>query len=180
MNDYVSKPVRPEVLFHKLARVAKTIEDNLPQTESLPGNIEGVAPTAWSSPTLAEDARTLDLHRLEDLQSTLRVGAVRDLLLLYMLDSDNHLALIRQQRASGDRGGIARNARIIASTAGNIGAEMVCELARALDGACRSEDNEAAISHLVDALMAASVATSDAIRAWLNDAATLTRAKVRA
>jgi HPt (histidine-containing phosphotransfer) domain-containing protein len=108
------------------------------------------------------------------------VGAVRDLLLLYMLDSDNHLALIRQQRASGDRGGIARNARIIASTAGNIGAEMVCELARALDEACRSEDGEAAISHLVDALMAASVATSDAIRAWLNDAATLTRAKVRA
>ena len=103
MNDYVSKPVRPEVLFHKLARLAKTIEDNLPRTQSFPANLEGIAPAAWSSLTLAEDVRTLDLHRLQELQSTLRVGAVRDLLLLYMLDTDNHLAVIRKQRASGRR-----------------------------------------------------------------------------
>ena len=107
------------------------------------------------------------------------MGAVSDLLLLYMLDTDNHLALIRQQRLSGDRDGIARNAHVIASTAGNVGAEKVCALARALEGACRTEDDET-VSRQVDALMAASVMTSDAIRAWLKDGVASARTHVGA
>jgi CheY-like chemotaxis protein len=179
MNDYVSKPVQAEILFAKLGRLAKSIEDNLPQTQSLSENGNGAAVSTSWPPAIADQARTLDFDRLEQLQSTLRAGAVRDLLLLYMLDTDNHLALIRQQRAGGDRGSIARNAHVIASTAGNIGAEKVCGIARALDEACRAEDDEA-VSHLVGAIMAASVETSDTIRAWLKDDAVLTRTKVGA
>jgi CheY-like chemotaxis protein len=179
MNDYVSKPVQSEVLFAKLARVAKTIEENLPRTQSLREDLEGAATDTSQAPVAADQVRTLDFDRLEDLQRTLRVGAVRDLLLLYMLDTDNHLALIRQQRLNGDRDGIARNAHVIASTAGNVGAEKVCALARALDGACRTEDDET-VSRQVEALMAASVMTSDAIRAWLKDGVASARTRVGA
>jgi HPt (histidine-containing phosphotransfer) domain-containing protein len=84
-----------------------------------------------------------------------------------MLDADNHLALIRKQSANADLGGVARNAHVMIGTAGNMGAARVCALAEALNAACLAQD-EKTVNRLVDELTAANVATSDAIRAWLD------------
>jgi HPt (histidine-containing phosphotransfer) domain-containing protein len=88
------------------------------------------------------------------------------MLSLYLLDTDTQLASIRTQHVLGDFDGLARNAHIIVSTAGNVGASQVCRLAQQLYSACQSHDREM-ITHLVELLSTANVTTSDAIRNWL-------------
>jgi signal transduction histidine kinase/DNA-binding response OmpR family regulator len=163
MDDYVSKPVQRDVLFAKLARIATAVEARLPAVERLPEAPDhGVAASGTG-----DRHCLLDHGKLESLQDILRAGGVRDLLLLYMLDADNHLALIRKQSANADLGGVARNAHVMIGTAGNMGAARVCALAEALNAACLAQD-EKTVNRLVDELTAANVATSDAIRAWLD------------
>jgi signal transduction histidine kinase/DNA-binding response OmpR family regulator len=170
MDDYVSKPVQAEVLFAKLTRIARAVEEKLPR-----GERHADVRVATHEESLADkvrkaaDAKLLDLDRLAALRDALRPGAVRDLLLLYMLDADNHLAGVRQQRAGDDLAGIARNAHVIISTAGNVGAARVCVLAQALNAACHAEDSES-VGRLVNELMAANVETAEAIRSWLEEA----------
>lgn len=180
MDDYVSKPVQAQVLLTKLAQIARAVEAKLP-----PGERQGEFRNEAAAETLADkvrkaaDAKLLDLDTLATLRDALQPGAVRDLLLLYMLDADNHLALVRQQRAGSDLEGIARNAHVITSTAGNVGAARVSVLAQALNAACHAQDVES-VGRLVEELMAANVETADAIRCWLEDALPAARTKVGA
>ncbi|MBI3677554.1 MAG: response regulator [Proteobacteria bacterium] len=169
MNDYVSKPVQAEILFAKLSEVAKEIEDKLPKPVSLLETPDNVPPLAGANPDIGT-LTALDREKLATLQDALPVAAVRDLLRLYLLDTDSHIARIREQNANGDLNGIARNAHEIISTAGNIGAMQVCALAQKLNKACHDDDAET-VNRLVEELMAASVATSDAVHAWLEDTA---------
>jgi len=63
----------------------------------------------------------------------------------------------------------SRNAHVIVSSAGNIGAAQICELAQQINQACRDDDANV-VNCLVEQLLIANVATSDAIRYWLDDA----------
>jgi HPt (histidine-containing phosphotransfer) domain-containing protein len=121
----------------------------------------------------------LDLDKLASLQAVLPTAAVRDLLRLYMLDTDNHLALMRERKSSGDLDAIARASHVIVSTAGNMGADQVSALARLLTDACR-EGNVDAVVRLVDELVAASVVTSDTIHSWLEGTAAVHEAPAEA
>ena len=55
---------------------------------------------------------------------------------------------------------------MIVSTAGNIGAEQVSNLARLLENACRNCDHEA-VNTFVEELNVAAIVASEAIRSWL-------------
>jgi signal transduction histidine kinase/CheY-like chemotaxis protein/HPt (histidine-containing phosphotransfer) domain-containing protein len=165
MDDYVSKPVEAGVLLTKLARIAKSIEEKLP-------------PAAASIKACVADPETelrhelqglsiLDLGKLASLQGIMPLGTVRDLLRLYLLDADSYMASIRTQNALNDFDGVARNAHVIISAAGNIGASLISVLAKRLYSACQNADYET-IKSLVEQLSTANVTTSDAIRNWLD------------
>ena len=168
MDDYVSKPVQPEVLFTKLAKVAKAIETMLPSHEAMPPVSDEARAPAVELPQERVVMAVLDQDKLQSLLDAMRTENVRDLLRLYLLDTDSHVALIRKQSADGDLQSIARNAHVIISTAGNIGAMQVCALAQRLNQACHDADI-GTVSRFVDELVAANAQTSDAIHAWLED-----------
>ncbi|HWY15583.1 MAG TPA: response regulator [Rhizomicrobium sp.] len=165
MDDYVSKPVQPDVLLTKLALIGKSIAEKLPQPVAV---LEARADAADPADLRREthELSALDLDKLSSLQGIMALSAVRDMLRLYLLDADSHMASIRNQDALGDFDGMARNAHVIVSTAGNIGASRVCGLAQQLYSACQSPDREM-IKRLVERLSTANVTASDAIRDWL-------------
>ena len=162
MDDYVSKPVQPDVLLTKLALIGKSIAEKLPQPAA---GLEARVDAADLGRETHEPP-ALDLEKLSSLQGIMALSAVRDMLRLYLLDADSHMASIRTQDALGDFDGMARNAHVIVSTAGNIGASRVCGLAQQLYSACQSPDREM-IKRLVELLSTANVTASDAIRDWL-------------
>jgi signal transduction histidine kinase/CheY-like chemotaxis protein/HPt (histidine-containing phosphotransfer) domain-containing protein len=170
MDDYISKPVQAEMLFAKLAHVAASMEARLPRPDLQPDASDFAADSEPDD--LQEFTRVdlLDPEKLLELQGALSADTVRDLLRLYLLDTDSHIARMRQNNSDGDLDGIARNAHVIIATAGNIGAKRVCELARALTQACHHDERDT-VRALVDELVVTSVATSDAIRSWLEGAA---------
>jgi signal transduction histidine kinase/CheY-like chemotaxis protein len=169
MDDYVSKPIHPEVLFAKLANIAKNIEAKLPQTDFVLHAPHEEVPFD-SGIAQMTNLPALDLDKLASLLAVLPMTAVRDLLRLYILDTDNHLALMQEAKSGGDLDAIARASHVIISTAGNMGAEQVSALARLVTDACR-EGNVDAAERLVDELVTASVVTSDTIRSWLEGTA---------
>jgi signal transduction histidine kinase/DNA-binding response OmpR family regulator len=165
MNDYVSKPVQTDILFAKLAAVANAIEERLPKPVPAPED----RPAGHVAESPSDAPGVLDEEKLASLRDALPLHAVRDLLQLYLLDTDNHIARIREQSADGDLKGIERNTHVLISTAGNVGAMQVCVLAQRLNKACHDGDVDN-VPGLVAELAAASVATSDGVRGWLADA----------
>jgi len=166
MDDYVSKPVSPENLLAKLAQVASSIESRLPKPEALE-----VEPNDIAAPEDDNLEQLLRLDLLEpgkfaQLQKTLSADTVRDLLRLYLIDTDSHVARIQQQQSRDDLDGMARNALVIVAAAGNIGALKVCMIAQKLSEACL-EGERGRARCLVEELVIANVATSDTIRGWL-------------
>ena len=127
MDDYVSKPVQPELLFQKLSRIGITNALRQPQA---------VAPMQVENdliPLAATDHGTADLpvlqpEKLQHLISALSPLAVRDFLNLYRTDTQNHIARIQELLTQQDLKGVARLAHEVVSTAGNVGIEQVTRL----------------------------------------------------
>ncbi len=161
MTDYISKPIGTDVLFVKLAQIARKAVTHQPDV--LPDEWEDAA-----DPQNADHAELplLDLEKLASLTSSLPMSDVRDLLRLFMLDTDKHIADMREQNAGGNLDGVGRNAHVIVSTAGNMGASRLYALARALDSACRAGD-DVSMKELVGEMAAVNVRTADAIREWM-------------
>ena len=164
MDGYVSKPIQPEVLFSVLAN---TVPVGQTEASGIDREPEEAGGTPSSRIASEDEAPLIDPEKLASLESVLPLSSVRDLLRLYLLDADRHVALIRNCRPTDDLVGIAQGAHIITSTAGNIGASRVSRLARRLNDACRNND-VVAVGHLSDELAAASTATAEAIQAWLS------------
>ena len=166
MNAYVSKPIRPQALFAELVKVAKNVSANLPPGEFLSSDVRLEASNA------EETARALELpalspYKIDSLLSVLPLENVRDLLCLYLLDTDRHLEVIRREVTSENLPDIERASHVIVSTSGNIGAERACSIARILNTACRK--GEIALANTLAAtLLAECIETSDEIRDWLD------------
>ncbi len=165
MDDYVSKPVRAEILFAKLAAVANSIELNRP-TEA-----EAMAPfaTNCSNGGIALDPSELPLvdhDKLKQLLDVLPVSEVRDLLQLFLLDTNNQMAQMRAHRAKSDMEGLGRIAHAITGTAGNMGAMRTMALAQRLQKACRESDREQ-VFEISDNLAASVIDISDDVHEWL-------------
>jgi signal transduction histidine kinase/DNA-binding response OmpR family regulator len=179
MDDYVSKPVMAEDLFAKLGRVTASIEARLPRSDALlddPVNITAAEPDTLEKLSRLE---LLEPGKLAQLQKTLSTDTVRDLLRLYLVDTDSHVARIQEQNNGDDLDGMARNAHVIIATAGNIGALKVCTLAQNLSEACLDGERDRA-RHLVEELVVANLATSDAIRSWLDSSSERKTSGIRA
>jgi hypothetical protein len=115
-------------------------------------------------PQLAPHCR--HIGTLAELQNVLSVDSIRDLLQLYLVDTECQILRIREANTLGNLGAMAGSAHILTATAGNVGAMKVSALARKLDRACHDEQRGTA-RDLVEELVIASAATSDAIRSWI-------------
>lgn len=171
MNEYVAKPIQPALLFARLSTIAEARNAAAP-----------IVPKAAASPPAVPaslDAPALNLDTLEGLKKFLSGTALREYLTLYLVDTEAHLARIRDLKALSDLAGIARDAHSLVSSAGNVGAERVSVVARALEHACREGDRDTA-SRLASELAAAAVVTDKTIRAWLSAETNDSRAAVEA
>jgi HPt (histidine-containing phosphotransfer) domain-containing protein len=165
----VSKPIQPEVLFTVLAGHVCCDEQNASGSGS-----EALA--TWTAEPICrqnvveDDLPLIDFEKLASLEAVLPASSVRDLVRLYLVDADQQIALIRDCRTTDGLEGIAQGAHVITSTAGNVGAARVSSLARQLNDACRTKD-AVAVARLIEDLVVADAATSEAIRVWLSRSA---------
>ena len=155
MNDYISKPIRTELLMAKLAEF-------VPQF-AVEAGTSGAATAAASGETAVAD---LDEDLLEKLDATIPPETVRELLAMYAASGDGRMAAIRDHAAKGDLQAVATEAHIMISTSGNLGVSRVGALAVALETACKAANADRA-NQLVDELHGAYAGATAAIRAWV-------------
>ena len=110
MDDYISKPVQPELLFAKLALIA--------------GRTRGcrAGPAAAGRKSISTSLPVLDLEQLGALTNSLSLEMVRDFLGLFLTDTLSHIAAI----APDDLQAAARDAHAVVSAAGNLGVVRLC------------------------------------------------------
>jgi len=167
MDDYISKPIRPDALMAILERLAGS---------------KKIARRDADKPASSLESRglpVLDSSRLAAITGVLNGDQLRDFQALYLQDIQNYMAEINASAASGDLAAIARTAHIIVSTAGNVGALETSARARQLEETCkRGEDDK--VSSLVEALNSAAAAASRAIQAQMNAASSTAADKLSA
>ena len=160
MDDYVSKPVQPDLLLQKLSKLAQSIALRPATVEPSPKAIDATKDAVSNLPVL-------DVEKLETLAAALSPGAVRDFLSLYRTDTENHLAEIDAALVSDNFARAARLAHEVVSTAGNIGVEQVSAMARLLETACLSADPNAVA--IFQRLAACNIASVSSIDGWLSE-----------
>ncbi|HKY17948.1 MAG TPA: response regulator [Rhizomicrobium sp.] len=145
MDDYVSKPFQPATLLGKLEKLFSS------RTQ------EPALVAAPSAPDL------LNFGMLEELDANLPKGGVVEFISLYLSTVDTHLSQIDVCAAAGDLKGVAGQAHILVSTAGNLGAVATSALARELEHLCKapSGDVAAAIARLKDSCRDSAAAMRD-------------------
>jgi signal transduction histidine kinase/DNA-binding response OmpR family regulator len=157
MNDYIPKPVQPDLLFTMLSRITARI---------------GSPEAQLSADACADDEEitelpVLDLDHLAGLGKHLSSDVIRNFLSLYLTDTDCHLTRIKEMGIRGNLDAIAQDAHLIVSTAGNIGLARLSRSARSLEEACRNNEVETA-NRLTGELAIAGTAASQSVRDWLD------------
>ena len=174
MDDYIPKPVEVTVILTKLAQIADRVERTglqIIQSSDARSDVEELnADKDRENRTVG--LPILDVERLATVRAALPKAALREFLLLYLLDSEGHLACIDDFSERQDLEGMAREAHVMISTAGNIGAMQVSVLATFLETACKNIDQD--VGPLVTQLNAACTKADNAIRDWLDATIELT------
>ncbi len=151
MNDYVSKPFQPALLLEKLEGVAAGTASKV----------------KMPSPKRVQDnAEILNLENLEELEVTLPADKVADFISLYLNSVEGHLKQIDAFAEAQDFEGLAKQAHILVSTAGNLGAVKTSTLAREVEHACADRNGDRLRPMLIQ-LRESCAASSDGLRAWL-------------
>jgi signal transduction histidine kinase/CheY-like chemotaxis protein len=149
MDDYITKPVQPMLLFSKLAGIAG-------------------APQAPPAPVVAEAPQSpavLDLGKLSELEAALPMATLLNFVSLYLTDVSAHAAQIKEYRAKGNFDGVRQEAHTFVSISGNLGAMLTSATARRLEHACRNAEYGLA-DRLIDELDEACAASTAALEAW--------------
>lgn len=150
MNDYISKPVQPAILFAMLADIGAKIDRPAPVEQ---GNQH-------------EERPLLDIEKLNALQDVLSAPKLVGLVALYLAELEQHLARISQLDMRNGLAGIAAEAHAVVSTSGNFGAMRCSAAARRLEEACRGGDRDLAVPLLAE-FRRSCAESSAALRAWL-------------
>jgi len=156
MDDYISKPVDIKSLREKLAQLrpmART-DDAVPAAEMLP-----IDPS--SQPTL-------DSGKLLELQQQISTAKVSELVSMFLRDIASQLERIESCLLRSDYPSMGREAHMLVSTAGNIGAMQLSDTARKLEHACRRNDEPSA-SQLAAEIGRQGAAASSELHRWLDE-----------
>jgi signal transduction histidine kinase/CheY-like chemotaxis protein/HPt (histidine-containing phosphotransfer) domain-containing protein len=161
MDDYISKPFQPTILLSKLAAVAA----KLPASRIAPAIAKSVTALP-RQPAAPEHEQPLDPERLNSLEDVMSPDYVHGFVEDYLRAAQGELAALSEAAGRADLAAIGRTAHIMVSTAGNVGAMQVSNLARALEAACRGGDQTAIERPLAELKNAAGAAAAD-LRLWL-------------
>ncbi|HEX3486929.1 MAG TPA: response regulator [Micropepsaceae bacterium] len=161
MNDYISKPVDSRLLFSKLSRVAGKKRPVQPASGAVPVQEHSAADHGLDLP-----APAIDREKLAVLESVLPFAKIEGLITLFLAEVSGHLARISSYAAERDFEKIAREAHIIVSTAGNIGAMRMSALARTLEHKCKEQQFHL-VGESVEELIETHAAVVLALSEWL-------------
>ena len=109
----------------------------------------------------------VDEEKLNELTRYMPICAVMELVSLFIAETSGHASRIKTGLAQGDHQSIAREAHILVSTAGNIGAMHVSGTARNLEHACKSGQAED-VERLAGELDRGIGAANAAFTAWIS------------
>jgi len=160
MDDYISKPFQPALLLSTLAKLPR--RGSMAVAAATPRDVGGKADVARS-----DELPVLDLEQLGTLGSVFSPAKLRTLAALYMLDVEARLVLMDEHRAMGDFEGVSRQAHMIVSTAGNLGAKQTSALAHLLEASCISGE-DAGSDRLIAEVRASCSQSSAALKRWLD------------
>jgi len=164
MNDYIAKPYKPGLLLAALTKLTSRGATPIPVATSQ-------VPEAGAQ---IDDLPVLDLEQLSTLGLVFSAPKIRTLALLYMIDVEGRLVLMAECRAKNDFDGVSRQAHMIVSTAGNLGAKQSSAIAHSLEVSC-VERNDARADQLITELRTSCALSSRAIKDWLGVEPTTTR-----
>jgi CheY-like chemotaxis protein len=150
MNDYVSKPIRPELLLSKLADL---------EIKELPSDAD-------DEPAACPDS-VLEGARLNTLLSVFPIDGVRGFIEEYLENIEVYLTEVRRHAAGGDLAALSAAAHTIVGVAGNVGAMHVSKAASAIELASKSA-NRTDAERLAGEIDAASRTASAELRLWLS------------
>jgi HPt (histidine-containing phosphotransfer) domain-containing protein len=160
MDDYISKPFQPVSLLSALERITdRDLKDSQIAMPDKFGKDTDAIETA--------ELPVLDLDQLSTLGSAFSLAKIRTLASLYMIDVEARLSLMAVCRANGDFDGISRQAHMIVSTAGNLGAKQASALAHALEVSCAIRNNDVRSDRLIAEVRASCELSSTTLRRWL-------------
>ena len=147
MDDYITKPFQAAMLLAKLDRLAAGV----------PAETEGALRQA--------PPPVLNPENLEELTAVLPMESVSGLITLFLQDAEGQLREIASCEKAGDLAGIARQAHMMISSAGNLGAMRTSALARQVEQFCKAGDSSG-LAPLLDALRRTAGESNAALRAW--------------
>jgi CheY-like chemotaxis protein/HPt (histidine-containing phosphotransfer) domain-containing protein len=156
MNDYICKPFQPRALLQAVAKLmggAGATPVPVLLAAEVPEGEPGKMPV-------------LDTAQLRLFESVFSAAKLRTLASLYIIDVDARMTLIGECRSRDDFDGLARQAHMIVSTAGNLGAKLASACARILEEACIQRETAGCDAQIAD-LDHACRQSVEAIKAWL-------------
>jgi CheY-like chemotaxis protein/HPt (histidine-containing phosphotransfer) domain-containing protein len=147
MNDYITKPFQPSLLLGKLERLAEGLPAEPPSTRQ-----RQVLPV-------------LDTTNLEELGTALPLKNLAELITLFLHDTECQMQEIGACEKAGDLAGVARQAHMLVSCAGNLGAMHTSALAREVEHFCKA-GNPDGLAPLLDELRQACMQSCTALKTW--------------
>lgn len=159
MDDYISKPFKPLELLSALDKIS---EQSVRPVAAISAD-KLIEPAAVLD---IEGLPVLDLEQLDTFESVFSRSKIRTLASLYMVDVDARLVLIKEYRLMEDFEGISRQAHMIVSTAGNLGAKQTSAMARILELSCKDNDRVRS-DRLIAKLRASCEQSCGELRYWL-------------
>ncbi|MBV9862426.1 MAG: PAS-domain containing protein [Alphaproteobacteria bacterium] len=147
MDDYLSKPLDPELLFRKLAALC-----------AKPQPVESAPPVKCGP--------SFDAARLDAIELHLPSGSVNGLVSLFLDQTADQIAGMRALAGCGDLLGLGKEAHSLAGSAANVGAIGLGAVAREIEAACHAADHDRARC-LGAPLEDAANAACAALQAWL-------------
>ncbi len=158
MDDYLSKPLVPALLFSKLSDLALALMGRAGDTAA-GGGAPGAAPASGDA------VAAFDTAPMDNLALIMTQDDLHGVIDLFLDDVGKRIARIGAAAAQKDLAATGQEAHAIRGSADNVGALRLGHLASALEAACRDGEHDNA-ERIADALPAAAVSASDALCAW--------------
>jgi two-component system sensor histidine kinase/response regulator len=153
MDDYMSKPVKAEVLRLKLERWTKPVQ----------AKRELSANSVLSGPAQHTRVGVIDLSQLASLRGILQPGEadfLTELIDLFLKEAKSHLNALHEAFSSNDAAEIVRLAHRLMGSSANMGATQMAALAKQLERKAPTEDKRELLAQLENEF--------DLVRAALN------------
>ncbi len=130
MDEYVSKPIEPSVLFQAIARVCGRGERALPVGNRVAGDIVDGAP---GEPSRSEAVPLFDAEALDELRDAMGEEACGKMLGMVPVESEKLLNDIQRALGAGDLSIARRHAHTLKGMASNCAAMRIAAIARELE-----------------------------------------------